>query len=271
MEVPAMFPSNEIIQGDCTRVLRQLPDAFVDLIVTDPPYGVRYQDRFGRTVANDDDPSRILGAFTDLYRVLKPDSLCISFYGWGLVDDFFRAWRRAGFRPVGHIVWVKDYASRERFLRYRHESAYLLAKGRPRLPSKPLDDIQPWVYSGNNDHPTQKAVRILTPLIETFTEPGQLVLDAFAGSASTLVAAHITGRRYLGIELEQKYCTLARERLAYLQRNPPQPRNPVASVASADVCDSPSVALDSLSRWLGDRNYHDLAGTVRSAIGRYRQ
>ena len=86
-----MFPSNEIIQGDCTRVLRQLPDAFVDLIITDPPYGVRYQDRFGRTVANDDDPSRILGAFTDLYRVLKPDSLCISFYGWGLVDDFFRA------------------------------------------------------------------------------------------------------------------------------------------------------------------------------------
>jgi site-specific DNA-methyltransferase (adenine-specific) len=173
--VPAMFPSNEIIQGDCTRVLRQLPDAFVDLIITDPPYGVRYQDRFGRTVANDDDPSRILGAFTDLYRVLKPDSLCISFYGWGLVDDFFRAWRRAGFRPVGHIVWVKDYASRERFLRYRHESAYLLAKGRPRLPSKPLDDIQPWVYSGNHDHPTQKAVRILKPLIETFTEPGQLV------------------------------------------------------------------------------------------------
>jgi site-specific DNA-methyltransferase (adenine-specific) len=268
--VPAMFPSNQILHGDCTRVLRELPDAFVDLIVTDPPYGVRYQDRFGRTVANDDDPSRILGAFTDLYRVLKPDSLCISFYGWGLVDDFFRAWRSAGFRPVGHVVWVKDYASRERFLRYRHESAYLLAKGRPRLPRKPLDDIQPWVYSGNNDHPTQKAVRILTPLIETFTTRGQLVLDPFAGSGSSLVAAKIIGRRYLGIELEQKYCALIRERLAYLQRNPPQPRNPVASVASAGVCDSPSVALDRLSRWLGDRNYHDLARTVQSAMERYR-
>ena len=75
--VPAMFPSNEILHGDCTRVLKQLPDAFVDLIVTDPPYGVRYQDRFGRTVANDDDPNRILGAFTDLYRVLKPVSVLI--------------------------------------------------------------------------------------------------------------------------------------------------------------------------------------------------
>src|SRR5688500_20261835 len=119
MEVPAMFPSNEIIQGDCTRVLRQLPDAFVDLIVTDPPYGVRYQDRFGRTVANDDDPSRILGAFTDLYRVLKPDSLCSSFYGWGRGDAFFRAWRSAGFLPVSDLAGAKGYASRERLLRYR--------------------------------------------------------------------------------------------------------------------------------------------------------
>lgn len=264
-----MFPINQILQGDCTRVLRQLPDAFVDLIVTDPPYGVRYQDRFGRTVANDDDPSRILGAFTDLYRVLKPDSLCISFYGWGLVDDFFRAWRSAGFRPVGHIVWVKDYASRERFLRYRHESAFLLAKGRPRLPRQPLDDIQPWVYSGNNDHPTQKAVRILTPLIETFTQPGQLVLDPFAGSGSTLVAALITKRRYLGIELEEKYCALIRERLAYLERNPPQPRNQVAGVATPSAGAPAQVELDSLFQWLKDRDYHDLAGTVRSAMQRY--
>lgn len=266
-----MFPVNEILLGDCTRVLRQLPDAFVDLIVTDPPYGVRYQDRFGRTVANDDDPSRILGAFTDLYRVLKPDSLCISFYGWGLVDDFFRAWRDAGFRPVGHIVWVKDYASRERFLRYRHESAFLLAKGRPGLPRRPLDDIQPWVYSGNNDHPTQKAVRILTPLIETFTEPGQLVLDPFAGSGSTLVAALIGGRRYLGIELEQKYCTLIRERLSYLQRNPAQPRNPIAGIQNVDPRLAAPEKLGTLFQWLQERNYHELASTVQSAIQQYRE
>lgn len=171
-----MFPINEVLQGDCTRVLKQLPDGFVDLVVTDPPYGVRYQDSKGRTIANDDDPSRVLGAFTDLYRVLKLDSVCISFYGWGQVDAFFRAWRRAGFRPVGHIVWVKEYASRTRYVHYRHEQPYVLAKGSPTMPEQPIDDIQPWVYSGNQDHPTQKAVRILTPLIEAFSQPGQLTL-----------------------------------------------------------------------------------------------
>jgi site-specific DNA-methyltransferase (adenine-specific) len=43
------------------------------------------------------------------------------------------------------------------------------------MPEQPIDDIQPWVYSGNQDHPTQKAVKILTPLIEAFSQPGQLV------------------------------------------------------------------------------------------------
>jgi adenine-specific DNA-methyltransferase len=135
-----MFPINQVLQGDSTRVLSTLPNEVVDLVVTDPPYGVRYQDGFGRTIANDDDPSRVLGAFTELYRVLKPNSVCISFYGWSQVDAFFRAWRQAGFRPVGHIVWVKEYTSRTRYLRYRHEQAYVLAKGRPALPAEPLDD-----------------------------------------------------------------------------------------------------------------------------------
>lgn len=265
-----MFPINEVLQGDCTRVLQRLSAERVDLIVTDPPYGVHYQDSRGRTVANDDDLSPILGAFTDLYRVLKPDSLCISFYGWGQVDAFFRAWRRAGFRPVGHIVWVKDYASRTRFLRYRHEQAYVLAKGRPLLPARPIDDIQPWVYSGNADHPTQKAVRILTPLIEAFTRPGQLVLDPFAGSGSTLVAAAITGRRYLGIELERKYCALARDRLANLERNPLWPRAAEAGIVHASLGAPPAVALGGLFQWLHEREYHGLARTVEQAMARYR-
>jgi DNA modification methylase len=55
-----MFPINQVLQGDRTRVLKRLPDNCVDLIVTDPPYGVCYQDSFGRMIANDDDPeSRI--------------------------------------------------------------------------------------------------------------------------------------------------------------------------------------------------------------------
>jgi DNA modification methylase len=205
---------NQILQGDCVQVLKSLPDEAIDLVVTDPPYLVNYRDRTGRTVRNDSGSPEFLGAFSDLYRVLKPDSFCVCFYGWSRVDQFFSAWRRAGFRPVGHIVWQKDYSSRSGFLESCHEQAYLLVKGNPERPAKPLADVQPWEYSGNRAHPIEKAVGILTPVIQAFSKPGDIVLDPFSGSGSTAVAAALSGRRYLGIELEEHYCRHARTRLA---------------------------------------------------------
>ena len=101
------LPENQIVQGDCVQILKTLPDAVIDLVVTDPPYLVNYRDRSGRTVRNDSGNPAFLTAFSDLYRVLKPNSFCVCFYGWKRVDEFFGAWRRAGFRPVGHIVWQK--------------------------------------------------------------------------------------------------------------------------------------------------------------------
>ena len=101
-----------------------------------------------------------------------------------------------------------------------HEAAYVLAKGYPDFPEKPLNDVQRWIYSGNASHPTQKAVQVIKPLIQAFSQPGDLVLDPFSGSGTTAIAAALSGRDYLGIELEPGYCTLARNRLAsvYLPR-----------------------------------------------------
>ena len=99
--------SNQILEGDCTRLLPTLPEASVDLVVTDPPYLVRYKDCTGRTLADDDSPDTIHQAFSAAYCALKPNSFCVSFYGWNRVNVFFDAWRSAGFRPVGHTVWHK--------------------------------------------------------------------------------------------------------------------------------------------------------------------
>ena len=209
---------NQVVHGDCIQVLPTLPSESVDLVVTDPPYFVRYKDRSGRSIANDSDPGSILGAFDELYRVLKPNTFCVSFYGWTAIDAFFAAWKRAGFKAVGHIVWHKGYASRRGILNARHEQAYLLAKGRPQQPAQALDDVQPWEYTGNRVHPTEKAVSVLMPLIQSFSQPGSLILDPFAGSGSTLVSAALAGRNYLGIELEAQYIEHARRRLAGVER-----------------------------------------------------
>ena len=66
-----------------------------------------------------------------------------------------------------------------RFVRYQHEQACLLAKGNVRLPEEPPADVVDWAYTGNRLHPTQKPVRVLRPLIESFCEPGSVVLDSF--------------------------------------------------------------------------------------------
>jgi site-specific DNA-methyltransferase (adenine-specific) len=185
----------------------------VDFILTDPPYLVRYRDRGGRKVANDDNARWMKPAFAEMYRLLKPGSFALSFYGWNKTDLFFDAWKAAGFRIVGHVVFRKGYASSARFLQYRHESAYLLAKGDVTPPSQPIPDVLDWTYTGNRLHPTQKPVESLTPIIAAFCRPGDLVLDPFCGSGSTLVAARAAGCSYLGIELDADHHRTASERL----------------------------------------------------------
>jgi hypothetical protein len=170
--------------------------------------------------------------------------------------------------PVGHIVWAKDYASRTRYVHYRHEQAYVLAKGSPKMPEQPIDDIQPWVYSGNQDHPTQKAVKILTPLIEAFSQPGQLVLDPFAGSGSTLVAAALNDRRYLGIELERDYCRVARERLANMQRRLPHADGVGAAHGQGDP-ELPPLDVDGFIRWLREHDHEGVARFVERTRAQY--
>ena len=151
--------TNRILHGDCVYVLRQLPAQSIDFVLTDPPYLVRYRSRDGRTVANDDNDRWMKPAFAEMFRLLKPGSLALSFYGWNRVDRFFDAWKAAGFAVVGHLVFRKRYASSSRFFEYRHESAYLLAKGRPALPATPLPDVLDWTYTGNKRHPTEKPVQ----------------------------------------------------------------------------------------------------------------
>lgn len=206
-------PRNQILNGDCTRLMRDLPSACVDFILTDPPYLVRYRGRDGRTVINDDREDWLHPAFAEMHRVLKNNAFCVSFYGWGKADRFLDAWRAAGFRTVGHIIFRKRYASSVRYLRYEHEQAYLLAKGAPPPPETPVGDVIDFPYTGNRLHPTQKPVEALTPLIKTFSAPGDLVLDPFCGSGSTLIAARMHGRAYLGMDVDPTHCATARARV----------------------------------------------------------
>jgi adenine-specific DNA-methyltransferase len=186
---------NTVIHGDCVHVLASFPAESVDFVLTDPPYLTRYRARDGRTLSNDDNDAWLRPAFAQIHRVLKRDGYCLTFYGWPHADRFMTAFRAAGFRPVGHFSFPKEYTSSVGHVRSRHETAYLLAKGDPRPITKPLADVIPWTENtGNRLHATQKPVAVLTPFVEAYCPPSGVVLDPFAGSGSSLVAATMHGR-----------------------------------------------------------------------------
>jgi DNA modification methylase len=204
---------NRILLGDCVAEMAAMKPASIDFILTDPPYITRYRARDGRRVANDDNSRWLRPAFAEMYRLLKPGAFCVSFYGWNKADLFLAAWRAAGFRPVGHLVFRKQYASSGCFLRYHHEQAYLLGKGNIVPPVTPIPDVIDFPYTGNRLHPTQKPTQALRPLVEAFCPPGGIVLDPFCGSGSTLVAAQELGRDFIGIELDLAHHATASARL----------------------------------------------------------
>ena len=149
---------SRFVLGNCIDVMARIPDNAIDFILTDPPYLVGFRDRQGRTIAGDKTDEWLQPACNEMYRVLKKDALMVSFYGWNRVDRFMSAWKNAGFSVVGHLVFTKNYTSKAAYVGYRHECAYILAKGRPRLPQNPLPDVLGWKYSGNRHHPTEKPV-----------------------------------------------------------------------------------------------------------------
>lgn len=177
-----MLNKNIILNTDCVQGMANLASNSVQMILTDPPYLVNYSDRQGRSVVNDNlnNGDWLTPAFSQMYRVLDNNRYAVVFYGWNEVDKFITAWRKAGFRVVGHFVFYKKYASNARndkkHMAYRHECAYLLTKGYPQ-PYEVLPSVMGWNYTANKWHPTQKPVDLLLKLMRALCPTAGIVLD----------------------------------------------------------------------------------------------
>jgi site-specific DNA-methyltransferase (adenine-specific) len=186
-------------------------------VLTDPPYLVNFRGRWDgakKAIVGDNNSCWVLPAFSEIFRVMKQDSLLLSFYGYPHADLFVGAWKAIGFRVVSHVAFVKNVWGLGRFTRGQHETAYLLAKGHPSLPGDGISDVVNWKRETDAFHPNQKPVTALYPVIAAYAPADGTVLDPFAGSGSTLRAAKDLSLKAIGIEIEERYCRYAANRLA---------------------------------------------------------
>jgi adenine-specific DNA-methyltransferase len=206
-----------ICHGNCLQVLPTLEAESIDFCLTDPPFLVTYRGRWDGVrgmIIGDDDPTWLAPASSEIFRVMKKDTFCVSFYGWPHADLFVGTWKQLGFRLVSHLAFVKNVWGLGRFTRGQHETAYLLAKGHPPIPECPISDTIEWEREQDAFHPNQKPVPSLYPLIAAYAPENGVVLDPFMGSGSSLRAAKDFGLTAIGIEIEEKYCRYAASRMA---------------------------------------------------------
>lgn len=204
--------------GDCRQVLPTLPKDGADLLVTDPPYGVAYQSNYGRNfdgIAGDEDATWVPDVLRVAAYALRDKRHAYIFGPRELVTEPFRA--------AVELVWDKGALSMgDLSLPFApaHEpiTFAVLArgseKGRGNLPARLRSgSVLRYSRPAATRHPTEKPVLLLRRLIESSSLPGEVVLDPFVGSGSTLVAAVAEGRGGVGIELEERYAETAARRV----------------------------------------------------------
>lgn len=200
--------------------MKLIPDKSIDLILTDPPYGMSYQsswrtEQFAR-IAQDLTLEWVEPCFAEIYRVLKPDTHAYFFCNEYCMAEFREALERAGFDLKRMLVWVKNsHTSGDLEGDYGNQTEYILFahKGRRLLNGKRDTNIIKLARVAELEHPTQKPVQIVQYLLEKSSAAGELILDPFMGSWTTARACKDLGRDFIGFELEEDYCKVGEERL----------------------------------------------------------
>lgn len=212
---------NTIIHGDSLTVLRQMEPESVDAIITDPPYGIDYHTK-GTNASIKNDKAPFIWFLYDAFRVLKSGEsgrgALICFTRWDVEQTFIDAMKLAGFQVKSEVIWDKvmhGMGDCKAAFAPTHENIVFAVKGKFSFPGhRPKDIVTYHKLNGSQMiHPTEKPVSLLADLLSSVTKPGDLILDPFAGSGSTLVAAKKTGRRFIGVELDDEYYQKARQRL----------------------------------------------------------
>lgn len=242
-----------LYEGDCLEVMCQLPDNSVDAVVTDPPYniGIAHWDSFP-------DAKSFLGWFEEwteeAFRLLKPTGTLTVFTAQQFVADI-EILLRSKWRLINRCIWTYENGQRQATRRYsmgyvpflflaksdgyffnldaardgvvwkgqrtkRQKNGTITVTTPHPLGRRPLDVFAcpRMTGSARNGHPSPKPLELMRRIVRPLAPPGGIILDPFAGSGTTLLAAVQEGFLAIGIEREPEYCEIIRKRMATVQQ-----------------------------------------------------
>lgn len=211
--------TNMILNKDF--LLNKLSNKSVDLIVTDPPYKtITGGDSNG---SNSERPKGMLSGnrklfkyqklkmsdwMPELFRVLKEETHCYIFTNVINMEEMLVEAKKAGFKLHNILCWEKNNCTPSQYYMKNCEYVLFFRKGK----AKWINDIggSKTVHKydniiGHKLHPTEKPIDLLKLYISNSSQEGDIILDPFAGSGSTLVAAKELNRQYIGYEIDKEY------------------------------------------------------------------
>lgn len=221
-----------LYHGDCREVLTTLADQSIDCVITDPPYNVtEINGRDGTTVGKikraDGSYREVTKNFGDWDRAFSPAELLVesarllverggflAFTSDRLLGDYIKD------TPLHHmrtLVWRKTNPAPQFPGNYQSACEWIVWQGKGGPPTFTGGGAVPNVFDAPKPsaklHDCQKPDGLMARLVSLHTQPGDLVLDPFAGSGTTLRAAKDEGRKAIGVELDERYCEVIAKRL----------------------------------------------------------
>ena len=212
----------DLIFGDGFSLIKNIPDNSVDLIVTDPPYGINFTKGYksGSTeLIQGDDGFTVMFFLDDILReykrILKPNSALYIFtrfdvmpYWWIKLKNYFDA--------KNQIVWFKGgggMGDLKGNFSYNYESIMFATNGKHQIRGKRDGSVWQIGKCKQEYHETQKPVELIEKILLHSSDEGMTVLDPFMGSGTTGIACRNLNRNFIGIELNEDYFNTAKKRI----------------------------------------------------------
>ena len=226
----------KLINGNCLDTLKNIPNESIDLIVTDPPYPTTSRGNAGNSGGMlQKDINKKGKVFTynninckeyapEFYRLLKDGSHCYVMTNHINLIDMLNTFTDVGFHFIKSLIWNKGNKIMGQYYMSQYEYILFCRNGKGKkinncgtsdilsIPNKKTKD-----KDGKNIHDTEKPIELMEVLVNNSSQENELVLDPFMGVGSTGLACIKNNRNFIGIEIDENYFNIAKERIEEIE------------------------------------------------------